>query len=459
MVVYNNDLLDELKKELNFNVIEIENKENEIGKSGPKPRGLNRDSKIKGKCINENCDEDFFKTFRDLYEKKSPYCKKCTYKIANKKREETCEDLYGKKYVSQVDYVKQKIENTCIEKYGGKTPMASEEIKNKVKETTIKNHGVEHSSLIPGIIEKRMETRRNNLGIEHFKFSKESLEEYCNEFNIKLLDSNYLETTVNNYENIKREDIVYFKCNENECFNHGCKTFRQLIEVSGPFCENHTSQKMVEKCKESYLTNTGFDHPMHNPEHRDNIINKLKETHKDSEKSADIRKRTKETNIKNNGVEYPQQSTTIREKTENTNLKNYGVKHPAQNSEIAEKSSKNAYKKKEYIFPSGRIDEVQGTENLALDELIKNENIDENDIITRRKDVPEIWYKDDDGKDHRHYVDIFIKSQNRCIESKSIYTFEKNEEKVLKKKEAALKLGYLYEIWIYDNKDIRIKIL
>lgn len=55
-------------------------------------------------------------------------------------------------------------------------------------------------------------------------------------------------------------------------------------------------------------------------------------------------------------------------------------------------------------------------------------------------------------------LDIYIKSQNRCIEVKSVWT---NQEKnnVLEKQKGALsnENEYKYEIWIYDNKGNKIK--
>ncbi len=127
------------------------------------------------------------------------------------------------------------------------------------------------------------------------------------------------------------------------------------------------------------------------------------------------------------------------------------------NTEIMEKSSKNAYKLKNYIFPSGKIIKIQGYENFAIDYLIQNENINENDIITGPKNVPEIWYNDKLGNKHRYYVDIFIPSQNRCIEVKSTWTAEKNKEKVYLKQNASTELGYVYDLWIYNKKGERIE--
>jgi hypothetical protein len=117
----------------------------------------------------------------------------------------------------------------------------------------------------------------------------------------------------------------------------------------------------------------------------------------------------------------------------------------------------NAYKLKEYILPSGNIIKCQGYEHFALDELFQNYNINENDIITGCKNVPTIWYNDESGKKHRHYVDIFILSQNKCIEVKSTWTAEKKKDCIFLKQEAAKKMGYTYEIWIYNADGKKIK--
>ena len=66
---------------------------------------------------------------------------------------------------------------------------------------------------------------------------------------------------------------------------------------------------------------------------------------------------------------------------------------------------------------------------------------------------PEIWYiKESDNKKSRHYVDIFIPSQNFCIEVKSTWTFSRKNEDILAKQKAGKELGYKYEIWIFDSK-------
>jgi hypothetical protein len=120
--------------------------------------------------------------------------------------------------------------------------------------------------------------------------------------------------------------------------------------------------------------------------------------------------------------------------------------------------NKMSYYLKEYILPSGITIKIQGYENYALDELLQNENINELDIITGSKNVPIIWYNDETGKNHRHYVDIYIPLQNKCIEIKSTWTLKKQKEVVFLKQTAAKNLGYLYEIWVYDDKGNKVEL-
>lgn len=92
-----------------------------------------------------------------------------------------------------------------------------------------------------------------------------------------------------------------------------------------------------------------------------------------------------------------------------------------------------------------------------MKELLDNELVDENDIVVGCKNVPNIWYNDDSGKKHRHYVDIFIPNQNRCIEVKSTWTKKIKKDNIFLKQNAGKEMGYKYEIWVYDNNGSRIE--
>lgn len=140
-----------------------------------------------------------------------------------------------------------------------------------------------------------------------------------------------------------------------------------------------------------------------------------------------------------------------------TNLAKYGVENSSQDPNIAEKQLKNSYKSKIYAFPSGRIETIQGYENFMLDELIQN-NLLEDDIVVSRKDVPEIWFNNSKGKKSRYFVDCFIKSENKCIEVKSLWTLENKRIDVFLKQQAVKDAGYKCEIWIYNNKGNKLEI-
>jgi hypothetical protein len=109
------------------------------------------------------------------------------------------------------------------------------------------------------------------------------------------------------------------------------------------------------------------------------------------------------------------------------------------------------------VFPSGKIIKTQGYENLALDILLQD-NISEDDIQTGYKNVPTIWYEYENNQ-CRYYTDIFIPSQNKCIEVKSDFTFYKEEQKNLAKQLATKSLGYLCEIWIFNGKEKLIQVI
>lgn len=63
-----------------------------------------------------------------------------------------------------------------------------------------------------------------------------------------------------------------------------------------------------------------------------------------------------------------------------------------------------------------------------------------------------IKYHDENGKFRRHFPDIFLPVHNLIIEVKSTFTYQKELLTNLKKKEAAIAHGFLYQFWVYDGK-------
>jgi len=118
---------------------------------------VTRDTIIEGKCINNDCDSDFNKVFRQL-KKSGGYCKKCTNNNTKINIQNTCFKKYGVDHTLQVKDIREKGKNTIIQKYGVENISQNNNIKLQKKETCFKNHGVEISSQSDKIKEKIKQT-------------------------------------------------------------------------------------------------------------------------------------------------------------------------------------------------------------------------------------------------------------------------------------------------------------
>ena len=325
-IKFNNELLEIFCKEHNITLLEkLDN-------------NIYCNTKLTAKCVNEMCNQTFYKKFHVLYKSKIFTCKQCTIIASQQKNKNTVMSKYGVEFVNQILEVKEKKKETYLEKYGVDNVAKNKDIINKTKETNNQKYFNKYGKISPSLL--------------------------TDEDKNKMIMDKY-----------------------------GTLNFRNS----------------------------------------DYIKNKIKQTV-----------------MKKYGVEHISKCKDIQDFKKDNCFNKYGVEYHSQRPDIADKIISSNYKLKDYTFPSGRIDKVQGYEPFALNDLIHIYEIDENDIITGVKYVPEIWYYDTNEKKHRHYVDIFIKSQNKCVEVKSSWTVKR--ENVFKKQEAGKSLGYLYEIWVYDDK-------
>jgi hypothetical protein len=324
------------------------------------------------------------------------------------------------------------------------------------------------------------------------KYNLDMLINFCKDNNI-ILDS------IPN--NINCNTKITSKCIREDCFNNYEKKFHILFKTNNFFCKKCSinngfikqkqtvqnkygvdsvfkSDKIKETIKNTFIKKYGVDNPSKNEKFKDKMIEtkmqkyniKLKKILSQEEKineliekygtvnfrnSNIIKDKIKNTCIEKYGVDHISKLDKIKQIKKTNSLQKYGCEFPIQFPEIAEKTSKSRFKQKVFEFPSGRKIFVQGYEPFALKDLVEKEKIEEDDILVGCRNVPEIWYFDKLGKKHRHYVDIYIPSQNRCIEIKSSWTVKK--ENVFVKKTAAELLGFKYEILVYNQKGILIE--
>jgi hypothetical protein len=248
------------------------------------------------------------------------------------------------------------------------------------------------------------------------------------------------------------------------------QTFMQRYGVSNPMQNEEVRARAVETNLERYGTPCSLQNPEVQAKSKATLMDQYgvenamqnKEVQAKSQatcmanfgvpystQSQVVKDKTIQTNIKRYGVENPMHNTQVKEKLMETNMARFGVPHAMQNAEVAERASKSVYGYKDYVFPSGKVIRIQGYENYALDKLIHD--FDEDDLITSKCDVPEIWWTDPSGIRRRYYVDIFIPSINHMIEVKSTWTFEKDKHENFTKQKACQERGYHHEIWVIDT--------
>jgi len=297
-------------------------------------------------------------------------------------------------------------------------------------------------------------------------YTKTKLEEICERDKSKI-DFDKIKT-------YNRTIVIEFICSCGKC---DTRTFR-AINSNGIFCKDCMNLKTQEKYKQTCFKKYGVENAGHVKEFQDKrqaaclekygVISFFKtEAVKEKIKATCLKKfgvenyvetqefkeQYKQTCLKKFGVEHPLQLEEFKEKHKQTCLKKFGTEYPMQNAEVAEKQAKSFFKKKSYTFPTGEEINIQGYENYLLDILIK-EGYTFKDILTKRTDVPEVWYTEDNKK-HRYYCDIYIPKINKVYEVKSIWTNGRNIDTNKLKKEACLKAGFEYELFVFNKKGIR----
>jgi hypothetical protein len=310
---------------------------------------------------------------------------------------------------------------------------------NKISKTNKEKYGFEHNVLNDKFRQKGIDAKQTNEYKEKRSvISKKMHENFCDEKKKDMQE--------------KRKNTTFKKTGfTNAMQDPKNKEKRNKTNLEKYGVEHAITNPIVkEKALKTMEKNTGKQYALQTEEskakQKETMIKKYGVDH--SEKIQEFVDKKKNTNLQKYGVENYMKHPEFKEKTKATCLEKYGVENAMQNPEIAEKSFHNSYRTKEYKTPKGNIIKYQGYENHALDELLIYQNISEEEIINGASKVPIITYPGTNNNYRRHYIDIYLPTQNKCIEVKSPYTFSLDKENILRKRAAGKAMGYIYEIWV-----------
>ena len=304
---------------------------------------------------------------------------------------------------------KERRKNTFKDKYGVDCILQLDSIKEQIKKTNLEKYGHSCALLNKDVREKIKSTWINNYGVD----------------------------------------------NPNKCIDVINKTKATNILKYGVDNPNKLSS-VIEKTKQTNLERYGVDCYLQTEQVRAKVENTCLKKYgfRKLFGNIDFSEKAKNTRLKKYGTQHYVLADGFIIKKENTMLKKYGVKHALQSKEIFQKQEKSAFTRKKFIMPSGDIRFVQGFEPYALRELI---NIyKEEQIITTRKDIPKINYLLNNIQ-HIYYPDIYIPHENKIIEVKSSWLYNKHENIIKLKGGACIQSNFNYELWIYDKNGKRIQ--
>lgn len=139
---------------------------------------------------------------------------------------------------------------------------------------------------------------------------------------------------------------------------------------------------------------------------------------------------------------------SVQEKRKLTNLENFGEENPMQNPSTFEKSLSKRYKYKTHTVNGRTFNNLQGYEPQALDYLINEQNIPENNL--QSTNIPKIPFVFN-GKAKKYFPDLYDTNTNTIYEVKCKYTFNDLKALNLAKREASIKNGYNFEFIVFSN--------
>jgi len=214
-------------------------------------------------------------------------------------------------------------------------------------------------------------------------------------------------------------------------------------------------KKQKEKAAATYFKNFGTTTSNSPVQKKKSAQTKLQkygdEKYNNSQKSAD----------KNRNKSIEEQDA-INESRRKTNIEKYGVSCVFLLPNNTRKSNKGNASIKDYVMPSGVRVGVRGYEPTVISILLNQRHIDDIVIQDAYSDckIGPFTYSMINRHTANYYPDIYIPSENKIIEVKSRWWWDGNgKEKYksrllnnLRKRKAVLDKGYIYEVWLFEDK-------
>ena len=261
-------------------------------------------------------------------------------------------------------------------------------------------------------------------------------------------------------------------CGSKPCVNKNVSKIR-LAE------DNETKQKINEKRRKTVVEKYGVEYTAQIEEVKQKILIANDVIVCDGKTSKQIQQeKTKETKLDRYGDAFYNNSNAIavamskhsidkknniNDKRRKTNLERFGYETILLSPDVVSKINRANATLKKYVFPSGTEINLQGYEHWAVDKLLKIGYTEREIIISNpyKKNIGIIIeYTNLNRSWNKYYPDIYIPKENRLIEVKSRWWFDGNGgdkyksryENNMRKKEAAIKAGYKFEFWVFENK-------
>lgn len=174
--------------------------------------------------------------------------------------------------------------------------------------------------------------------------------------------------------------------------------------------------------------------------------------------NSELLQKMKATNLEKYGVESALNKPGSFEKMKATNLSKYGFEYSWQRDDVYDKIQSSRFKLKEFVFPSGRIEMVQGYETFGLQYLL-NEGINESKIIVKRSEITSIAgsimfdsTNENITQKRRYFPDFYLIEEKTFIEIKSDYHYTRDFDEINAKIKGCNDHGFKIRLIVFKQR-------